>query len=170
MTKRVLWRLVNGTVTTQGRLCCRWIKRRRFVTELRRICAATMSGAKHRMRNKKMRDQPSNVTFSSQGWRNGGDAPAGGYHLCCETFLCNYCMSNTKFVQPRPIKRLWCSLLWNLPVWNLTCHVCVHLPRPCQWLPSWEGAGSSPPEWRMGQGPPFRGLGVPPRAPQIHHK
>ncbi|XP_062394520.1 ribonucleases P/MRP protein subunit POP1 [Sardina pilchardus] len=36
-----------------------------------------MSGAKHRMRNKKMRDQPTSVTYSASGWRNGGDTPAG---------------------------------------------------------------------------------------------
>ena len=39
-----------------------------------------MSTAKHRMRDKKMRNQPTNVTYSSQGsshWRNGGDTPTG---------------------------------------------------------------------------------------------
>ncbi|XP_055766839.1 ribonucleases P/MRP protein subunit POP1-like isoform X1 [Salvelinus fontinalis] len=44
-----------------------------------------MSTAKHRMRDKKMRNQPINVTYSSQGsshWRNGGDTPTGrGYDL-----------------------------------------------------------------------------------------
>ncbi|XP_045568540.1 ribonucleases P/MRP protein subunit POP1 [Salmo salar] len=39
-----------------------------------------MSTAKHRMRDKKMKNQPINVTYSSQGsshWRNGGDTPTG---------------------------------------------------------------------------------------------
>uniref|UniRef100_A0A4W5K3B8 Pop1 N-terminal domain-containing protein n=1 Tax=Hucho hucho TaxID=62062 RepID=A0A4W5K3B8_9TELE len=39
-----------------------------------------MSTAKDRMRDKKMRNQPINVTYSSQGsshWRNGGDTPTG---------------------------------------------------------------------------------------------
>ncbi|XP_042169369.1 ribonucleases P/MRP protein subunit POP1 isoform X2 [Oncorhynchus tshawytscha] len=42
-----------------------------------------MSTAKHRMRDKKMRNQPINVTYSSQGsshWRNGGDTPTGRGH------------------------------------------------------------------------------------------
>ncbi|XP_052356411.1 ribonucleases P/MRP protein subunit POP1 [Oncorhynchus keta] len=42
-----------------------------------------MSTAKHRMRDKKMRNQPINVTYSSQGsshWRNGGDTLTGRGH------------------------------------------------------------------------------------------
>uniref|UniRef100_A0A8C7JZH0 POP1 homolog, ribonuclease P/MRP subunit n=1 Tax=Oncorhynchus kisutch TaxID=8019 RepID=A0A8C7JZH0_ONCKI len=42
-----------------------------------------MSTAKHRMRDKKMRNQPINVTYSSQGsshWRNGGGTPTGRGH------------------------------------------------------------------------------------------
>ncbi|CAB1321407.1 unnamed protein product [Coregonus sp. 'balchen'] len=44
-----------------------------------------MSTAKHRMRDKKMRNQPINVTYSSPGqgsshWRNGGDTPTGQGH------------------------------------------------------------------------------------------
>nr|XP_046190398.1 ribonucleases P/MRP protein subunit POP1-like [Oncorhynchus gorbuscha] len=44
---------------------------------------SNMSTAKHRMRDKKMRNQPINVTYSSQGsshWRNGGDTPTGRGH------------------------------------------------------------------------------------------
>ncbi|XP_063055641.1 ribonucleases P/MRP protein subunit POP1 [Engraulis encrasicolus] len=37
-----------------------------------------MSAAKSRMRNKHMRDQPSNVTYSSGGWRNGGEGRPPG--------------------------------------------------------------------------------------------
>lgn len=42
-----------------------------------------MSGAKHRMRTKKLRNQPSNVTYSSPGlgsshWGNGRDTPPTG--------------------------------------------------------------------------------------------
>ncbi|KAJ8013410.1 hypothetical protein DPEC_G00052980 [Dallia pectoralis] len=44
-----------------------------------------MSTAKHRMRDKKMRNQPSNITFSTPGqgsshWRNGGDTLTGRGH------------------------------------------------------------------------------------------
>ncbi|XP_061093098.1 ribonucleases P/MRP protein subunit POP1 isoform X2 [Conger conger] len=37
-----------------------------------------MSGAKHRMRSKKMRNQPSSVTYNSPGWRNGGETSQSG--------------------------------------------------------------------------------------------
>ncbi|XP_064196709.1 ribonucleases P/MRP protein subunit POP1 [Anguilla rostrata] len=38
-----------------------------------------MSGAKHRMRCKKMRNQPSSVTYSSPGWHNGGETSRSGH-------------------------------------------------------------------------------------------
>ncbi|KAJ8353849.1 hypothetical protein SKAU_G00214160 [Synaphobranchus kaupii] len=37
-----------------------------------------MSGAKHRMRSKKMRNQPSSVTYNSPGWHNGGETSHSG--------------------------------------------------------------------------------------------
>ncbi|XP_036395476.1 ribonucleases P/MRP protein subunit POP1 [Megalops cyprinoides] len=37
-----------------------------------------MSGAKQRMRSKKMRNQPSNVTFSAAGWQGRGEASFSG--------------------------------------------------------------------------------------------
>ncbi|KAJ8394599.1 hypothetical protein AAFF_G00044020 [Aldrovandia affinis] len=37
-----------------------------------------MSGAKHRMRSKKMRNQPGNVTYPSPGWHNGGETSHSG--------------------------------------------------------------------------------------------
>ena len=68
-----------------------------------------------------MRDQPGNVTYSSPGWRNGGDTPAGWYHpymslLTIIVHTLTACPAVSNGNEPRQNQRsVWLVLKMNKP-------------------------------------------------------